>query len=45
MIEFMQQSEDTGSEHSEPDNASADPHLMMLFVAAMDPGHLSPKSM
>jgi hypothetical protein len=45
MIEFMQQPEDIGSEHSEPDNVSADPHLMMLSVAAMDPGHLSPKSM
>jgi hypothetical protein len=44
MIEFMQQSEDTGSEHSDPDNVLADPHLMMLSVVAMDPGHLSPKS-
>jgi hypothetical protein len=45
MIEYMQQSEDTGSEHSEPETVSADPHLMMLSVAAMDSEHLSPKSM
>jgi hypothetical protein len=43
MIEFMQQPKDTGSEHSESNNVSVDPNLMMLSVAALDPGHLSPK--
>jgi hypothetical protein len=39
MIEFMQQPKDTGSEHSKHDNVSTDPHLMILSIAAMDPGH------
>jgi hypothetical protein len=45
MIEFKQQPKDTGSEHSKPDNVSKDPHMMMFSIAAMEPGHLSPKSM